>query len=277
VAKLRGEADLTQYQLAELTGFGLRTISKIEAGRPTGAATLSAIATVLGRRLERRVEVSDLLPRQEARVGTSVPGYTCPPSGAGALLVAETIKVLDIQHWAADGENRAVLHDHLRFRSLPAEQREVTCHYATTGTRLEGRCLSHPRQYAWRRLTECHSATEDASRYKECYALSITLEGVAADEGCEIQNQVEFINGFSGKEIEWFHSPVVFPTEWLTMLLRFPDDKPFRAIKGMSRLHPATAYLLTREQPIGIPEGKLAYWRIGSPQMGEVYQLEWRW
>jgi transcriptional regulator with XRE-family HTH domain len=274
VAKLRGEADLTQCQLAELAGYGLRTISKIEAGRPTGAATLSAIATVLGRRLNRRVEVGDLLPRQEASVGTSVPGGL--PSGTNALLVAESIKVLDIQHWSAAGESRAILHDHVRFRCLPAEQREVTCHYATTGTRLEGRCRSHPGQYAWRRLTDGHAATEDPSRYKERYALSITLENVAA-EGCEIQNEVEFIDGFSGEEIEWFHSPIVFPTEWLTMLLRFPDHKPFRAIKGMSRLHPATPYLLTRDQPIGIPEGKLAYWRIGSPQMGEVYQLEWRW
>jgi DNA-binding XRE family transcriptional regulator len=36
VAKLRGEADLTQCQLAESAGFGLRTIAKIEGGRPTG-------------------------------------------------------------------------------------------------------------------------------------------------------------------------------------------------------------------------------------------------
>jgi DNA-binding XRE family transcriptional regulator len=91
VAKLRGEADLTQGQLAELAGFGLRTISKIEAGRPTGAATLSAIATVLGRRLERRVEVGDLLPRQEARVGPSVPACPCLPCGTNAFLVAEAI------------------------------------------------------------------------------------------------------------------------------------------------------------------------------------------
>src|SRR5690242_11979366 len=100
VAKLRGEADLTQCQLAELAGFGLRTIGKIEAGRPTGAATLSAIAIVLGRKLQRRVELGDLLPRQEPRVGPSAAGGAGAPSGTSASLVAEIIKILDIQHWS---------------------------------------------------------------------------------------------------------------------------------------------------------------------------------
>src|SRR4051812_3358651 len=47
-AELRGEADLTRWQLVKLAGFCLRTIGAIEGGRPTGAATPSALATVLG-------------------------------------------------------------------------------------------------------------------------------------------------------------------------------------------------------------------------------------
>ena len=63
IATLRGEADLTQWQLASESGYGLRTIGKIEDGQPTGASTLSAVATVLSRRLKRPVGMGDLIRR----------------------------------------------------------------------------------------------------------------------------------------------------------------------------------------------------------------------
>src|SRR5580704_18597110 len=59
IAHLRGEAGLTQDEVALRSGYGRRTISKIENGKPTTAPTLSAIATVLARSLGREVTLYD--------------------------------------------------------------------------------------------------------------------------------------------------------------------------------------------------------------------------
>lgn len=82
VAALRGEADLTQSQLAREAGYGLRTIGKIENGQPTGAATLAAVATVLGRRLQRPIRLADLMQPSD-----DLPGE--------ARLIEEAVKFLD--------------------------------------------------------------------------------------------------------------------------------------------------------------------------------------
>jgi hypothetical protein len=88
---------------------------------------------------------------------------------------------------------------------------------------------------------------------------------------------VEYVDGFSGREDEWFHTHVLYATECLTLVLLFPPHKPFRAVRGLSRQHPAAPFAATPEQPVGIPEGELAYWRLPSPQTGTMYQIEWRW
>ncbi|HWB00462.1 MAG TPA: helix-turn-helix transcriptional regulator [Pirellulales bacterium] len=61
VAVLRGEAGLTQDELAMRAGYGLRTIGKIESSQPTTSPTLAAVATVLSDSLGRSVRLCDLL------------------------------------------------------------------------------------------------------------------------------------------------------------------------------------------------------------------------
>ncbi|HEX4129840.1 MAG TPA: helix-turn-helix transcriptional regulator [Pirellulales bacterium] len=66
VAVLRGEAGLTQDELAMRAGYGLRTIGKIESSQPTTSPTLAAVATVLSDTLGREVQLADLLSPQLA-------------------------------------------------------------------------------------------------------------------------------------------------------------------------------------------------------------------
>ena len=77
IAHLRGEAGLTQDDMAMRSGFGRRTISKIENGKPTTAPTLVAIASVLSRSLGRDVTLTDLISApggQANRNGSPWPG-----------------------------------------------------------------------------------------------------------------------------------------------------------------------------------------------------------
>ncbi len=112
VARLRGEAGLTQADLAAQAGFGLRTIGKLECGQPTTALTLSAVATVLSRKLQRTVALGDIL-REPAEPGQVAAG---PEAG---LLVAEQLKVLDLRRWRSGLEHPVELIDHHRFRRCP--------------------------------------------------------------------------------------------------------------------------------------------------------------
>src|SRR5262249_10978442 len=138
ISQLRGEADLTQWQLAQESGYGLRTIGKIEDGQPTGAGTLAAVATVLSRRLKRSIGLSDLI----RRLGE---GDCCQCHAAQPpCLVQEGLKLLDFSCWRpAPLESRVLLSDIYRFRRVAGELGTLQFHYATAGPSIEGRCLSH--------------------------------------------------------------------------------------------------------------------------------------
>jgi transcriptional regulator with XRE-family HTH domain len=69
VTQLRTEAALTQVDLAQQTGYGLRTIGKIESGAPTRASTLAAVAEVLARRLGRPLGLADLVTKNQGQPG----------------------------------------------------------------------------------------------------------------------------------------------------------------------------------------------------------------
>jgi DNA-binding XRE family transcriptional regulator len=278
IARLRGEAGLTQVDLAELAGFGLRTIGKIEAGWRTVATTLSALATVLDRKLQRRVTLGDLLLQADGVLEGSARAADEP-----GLVVAEHVKVLDLRSWQCGaGERSAVpdrgviLFDRVRFRKLPANLGALTFHYATTGTSLRGRSLSHPDRAQWQEVSDFGATGEDAAHLKRCFTLRVEVD--ENGEACGgFHNQVEYVDGFSGQECEWFHTHIVYATEHLTFFLLFPPHKPFRAVRGLFRQHPAAPFAATPEQPVGIPEGDLVYWRLQSPQIGEMYQIEWSW
>lgn len=271
IAALRGEADLTQEELARAAGYGLRTISKIEAGQPTSAGTLSAAAVVLGRRLQRAVSLADLMRAGNGEGGSS--------RERAEGVVEETVKFLDLSRQPPTRcgcrslRGRAVLHDHYRFRQLPAA---MTLHYATTGRGIEARCVSHPGAAKWLETTAQATAELPPVPWKHCYQMEIAVERSVSAQAT-VENRLEYVDAFRIPDREWFHTHVTFPTESLTLLVRFPQHKPGRAVRGQWKLHPAGLLQDTPTQPLGVPEGQLAYWRIPSPRVGATYQLEWQW
>ncbi len=88
IATLRGEAGLTQQGLADQTGYGVRTISKIESGQATSASTLAAIAIVLAESLGRPIHLVDLI----CQANGSGRGWQ---AAGGTAIVAEQIRLLD--------------------------------------------------------------------------------------------------------------------------------------------------------------------------------------
>jgi transcriptional regulator with XRE-family HTH domain len=81
VYRLRSAKGLTIDALAEKAGYSWRTIQRIEASEPTTAATLAAVAEVLG------VDVHELFAQQTAGSAEPAP----PPAPTSAAVEAESV------------------------------------------------------------------------------------------------------------------------------------------------------------------------------------------
>lgn len=276
IAGLRGEADLTQWQLASESGYGLRTIGKIEDGQPTGASTLSAVATVLARRLKRPVGLGDLIRRPEGE-GTGC--TTC--GGHLPCVVRQGVKLLDLTGWLPASRNgqavesRVVLDDQYHFRRVASSVRTLQFYYATPGPRMCGKSLTHPEEFQWQALERGETRSGGESHLNIAYRMRLKLE--KGGEDIEVHNRLEYVNAFTDERREWFHTHVVLPTEALTIVALFPEEKRCRFARGVSKMHPAEPLDTTEEQPVVLSSGRLALWSLTAPQQGGTYQLEWQW
>lgn len=279
LALLRGEADLTQWQLSREAGYGLRTIGKLEDSRPTGAKTLSAVATVLSRRLNRPIQLADLIQRN----GHDLLGESRPAEDD--YLVEEAIKFLDLRHscpqqrsGSAPGvANRAILWDEYRFRRLPPHHSELSFFYAGNGQCIRGQSLSHAPYAEWIDLNGRCLCREAECCPEQSYQLKIDVKTLSRNGRSSFRNQLEYVHCFDDPASEWFQTSVIYPTESLSLMLLFPAQKPCRAVRGRWKQHPTAPFLAAPDEPVCALDGILVYWRVRFPQVGGTYQLDWRW
>jgi transcriptional regulator with XRE-family HTH domain len=265
LAALRGEADLTQLELARQAGYGLRTIGKIESGQPTGAQTLAAAATVLSRRLGRAITLTDLMKRPNGAPN----GGTRMLEGIG--LVEQMVRFLDLSdaapHRPRAAERRSILVDHFRFTRYPACRSALHFPYGSVAQRAYGECLSHPELGRWHEVVD--SSYEEQPR--RGYRMQIDLSAEPAGRGGTVCNGVEYFGAFDGENGAALDVPVIWPTESLTVLVLLPEPRRCAEVRGLARRDSAVV------QPLLLPGGKLIHWHMSSPLAGDTYQLQWRW
>jgi transcriptional regulator with XRE-family HTH domain len=267
---------MTQQNLAERAGYGVRTISKIESGLPTSSSTLDAIAVVLAESLRRPVQLSDLIcqPLSASR-GMHSPG--------GAMIVAENIQLLDLaansRSSAAESPgsspSRAVLVDTFRLRYLPTDLGEIDFYYAASGSTIHGRSLSHPEDACWQPAGRDRAPLPSRRELPEGHVLRIGLTAAAKASRLLVQNEVEYVGAFERPGQQQFFAHIAYPTDCWTLVVRFPDDRPYSALCGRCRRSPGGPWLAASEQPIDLSAGRMAYWRVATPSPGETYELGW--
>jgi hypothetical protein len=259
--------------MAQRAGYGLRTIGNVEGGRPTTAATLTAIATVLGVCLGRPVQLSDLLMRRRDTEGTA-------RGGNSGLAFRENIKLLELPSSAANSTSgadvastkMAVLTDTVCLRGAPEHAAEIMFYYP--GREIDGVSLSHARNAAWMGMSEVRLRESEHAPRDRFRALRLTLSEPRSDATL-VQNRVEFNDGFSRPHQKVFPAHVAYPTDSLTLLVKFPTNEPFRVLRGLWRRKAGAPLLPAAEKPLALVPGNLAYWRINAARPGETYQLSW--
>ncbi len=272
IASLRGEAGLTQDQLAERAGYGLRTIGKIEGGHRTTAQTLAAIATVLGECLGRPISAAELLRARHQR------GVT-PRSASSAAVVAENVQWLEFSAGTKDGTAvaaplRAVLTDTACVRQTSTSAGELSFYYIADDAVIEAASLSHPQTAVWQATDAVRDHEFAIDEAAPCHVLRVAVPA-GQDERTIVQNRIVFAGADALLEKKQYRTVVAYPTESLTVLVRFPAEQPYRALRGSFRRQAEGMLETTADQPINITAGRLAYWRVVSPLPGTTYQLDW--
>jgi len=199
----------------------------------------------------------------------------------------ETVKILDMrnqkpvpQEGAEEtSRNRVVLIDHYKLRKLGNEA-EVVFKYATLGYGMEGSCVSQYLNQKWVKTTADSVNLGDDKHLKKQYEIRLNVQDVAKEAIMYIHNAVTYISAFDGREKEWFHSHINFPTKSLTIILLFPEGQRCQGIKGFEEVGKNGRREVDDKEkgiPIIVDDGKLVYWRIPNPLFGGEYQLEWEW
>ncbi len=171
------------------------------------------------------------------------------------------------------GSITAVLTDTLSLRYVPPGDGEIRLRYPAIGTALSGRSLSHPDQSQWQ--APCERTNGSHQRQEPAHYAMRTRLGPVGTGRHLVQNRIEHGDAFSRPDERWLHVQVAYPTDSLTLLVRFPHARPYRSLRGLWQRHSGAPLASAIQQPLQIAAGQLAYWRIAAPTPGETYRLGW--
>jgi transcriptional regulator with XRE-family HTH domain len=274
IAILRGEAGLTQDELAVRAGYGLRTIGNIEGSHPTTSPTLAAIATVLSDRLGRQVGLGDLLVSHD----------TPPREGyvpAGSVVVSDNVQWLEfcdtsaINGAARASRPRAVLTDTHALSYVSPKLPEIAFSYYAMTRDLFGRSLSHQDDAQWIRPREKPHEEGVGDGAPSGATLRIRMPETSRSRPIVMQNRVEYFADLEAPEPGYFQTEVHYPTDCLTLVVQFPVGRRWRTLSGTTRKNSAAAFRPAVHAPLELIEGRVAHWRIVAPTPGETWRLSW--
>lgn len=203
----------------------------------------------------------------------------------GPFCSEDTVQILDLRNQKPIPEdaapnsprNRVTLTELYRLKKV-TDQPEITFHYATGGYAMEGKSLSHPLS-RWVETTANAAARGRDKHLERQYEIRLNVRELARGELIPVENAVTYLSAFDGKEGEYFHTHVEFPTRSKCLILIFPPGQPCTRVTGKEQIGENESQEVDRRRsvPIIVDDGKVVYWRIDNPQLGVEYQLEWEW
>ncbi len=191
--------------------------------------------------------------------------------------------LIDLRYWrppaARDGEppgeGRVTVYSRFAFRQLPDDRDHLTFYCATLGKGVRARCTSHS-NYQFFDITDPDTPL-DRRHLARQGELKIALDGLDRASPVVFEVEYEYIDAYTNPQGDWDHVHVVYPTDRLTFLLLFPNDKPCTKISGIWNEGHAAKLNPHLIQPCRYADGHLVYWQVRDARPPQTYEIRWTW
>jgi hypothetical protein len=144
--------------------------------------------------------------------------------------------------------------------------------YYTTGDRIDAKFLSYAS-----REPDFDNPTEQPGFTGKHYLYKIAI-------GDEPKNFTEFVstlftfpNGFTNPASEWWEASVAYPSKTVSVVIRFPDNKPCARIKVYKIAGIGEKQPLTENEPVVSNEKVIVTWVGLNVEANTRIHFEWDW
>ncbi|WP_373499150.1 hypothetical protein [Desulfococcus sp.] len=151
----------------------------------------------------------------------------------------------------------------------------ISFHFATTGTALDPRCLTHTYKLKKAVEPDIHGQWE----LKQHWEIEVDVSDLSAGQEFFVINEITYWNGFRGEDRDWAAIKAEKQTQEIALLVLFPQDKPFKSYELYAYPHGSDKprEFMGDARIVPSPNHLSFYWKISNPRVDYAYQIEWTW
>jgi hypothetical protein len=193
------------------------------------------------------------------------------PLSAKTYLVENTSFLVDLTHWSAAAGGPAVIRRSDFVRKTSDTTADFVIPSYTTGEGIDWKPIAYSTLPSF---TELH-APDQLGRHSYEYRLPIGRQ--PRDHYEMVSSEFTFPSGFKNPKAEWWKAYAPYPSKTLSVVIRFPPDKPCRQIK-VSRQEGAKApEPITDNLPLMSNGGQVVMWTGLDIAADTRIGFEWNW
>jgi hypothetical protein len=251
--------------LLSVLAFWLIHLEQKRAGNPR-RGILQAIYTFMGLNLLASILVG-------------VTSYMSPPQPAGensnvlaadTYLVEHTSYLVDLTAWTPATLGPVVVTRSDYVHKVSNKQDDYVLPYFTTGKSIAWKPLTD--------LTEQNFAPKNepgTSGVHYDYRLAIGKEPAGYYQ--MVSNEFTFPTGFHDPEHEWWQASAAYPTRVISVVIRFPNNKPCQEIKVSKIAGIKAKELISDNRAVRTEGGRIATWVGLNVEGNSRIQFDWDW
>jgi hypothetical protein len=240
----------------------------LEQGRPGSPRKriLQAIYTFMGLNLLASTLVgatSYFAPSQSASASNGV-------LTADTYLVEHTSYLVDLTKWTPATLGPAVVTRSDYVQKVSNKQVDYILPYFTTGKSIDWKPLTDLTEQSFVQTNE-----PGTSGVHYDYRLPIGKEPMGHYQ--MVSNQFTFPTGFRNSEHEWWQASAAYPTRVISVVIRFPDNKPCQEIKVFKIAGLRGRELITDNRAVKTDGGRIVTWVGLNVEGNSRVEFDWDW
>jgi len=192
------------------------------------------------------------------------------------------ISVFDLRGWkqvGADSNPRTSPANYINYLHVK-KTRAVSiyrAHYATSGTAIDLRCITHEAQI----LLQAAPTEHSGQQVKE-YEVDVDISGVPIDQEFLIVIEGTYWNSFQNlleETASTYTNNDIAQLDELSLFVLLPENKPFKGYKLWAQTSGGSARTEYRDpnRVYADRDGHFIYWSILGRKPDHHYQLSWNW